>query len=430
MTTSAFPSFAAYYVESTQGTGPANGGAWVTAAASIATGARLRHVADSLDVSGLQQATVEDERSQTTVFGKSGKVKGLRNVSFPMGVYLTGSGATTAAASQIAATALSTFLEHMLGGSHRSNSTLLAGGSHTTTVINVTATTNLTPGCLVMVEDATDGTIAVRRILSIASLAVTLDEALPFTPVDGDTVRGMVTCYIDESVLVDSSGAAGRTWSWLLQKGLSGAEAFEVNGCKTELKTIQLSRGALPMLQTETMGASFDPPGTAPTPTWSTTTIHGNAPVSVGPDSIWTYQTYGTTTLNAIHVNESTIEVGVPVVAVDTNTEVDDGMEGRQGYTTQPADTTIALNVVPMAATPWTDFAADTYKRLRFYKRALNGQIVCVHFSRCHIAEAPKRGTAGAVSSVGLGLVAHPDLDNASASNASLWTSKILIGIG
>lgn len=430
MTTSAFPSQLANFQEVTQGLGPASGAAWVTAAGTIALGARLRHIAESLAIDGVQQAVVEDERSQTTIFGKSIKVKGLRNVTFPFSIYWTGSGATTAAASQIAATAQSLLLQHALGGTHRSNSTLLTGGGHTTTIINVTSATNLTPGCLIMVEDATDNTIAVRRILSIATLAVTLDEVLPFTPVDGDTVRGMLTSYIVESTLSDSS-VGPTTMSWLVQKGLAAAlENWEFNGCKSELKSIDLSRGGLPVLKFETQAASFDPPQTAPSPTWAGATIHGNAPVAIGPDSIWTYQTYGTTTINAIHVTESSIDVGVPVVRVETNTEVDADMEGTQCYTTQPADTMISLGVVPMASAPWTDFAADTYKRLRFYKRAGNGQIICVHFSRCEIVEQPKRTVAGAASSIGLSLRAHPDLDNASASNADLWTSKILIGIG
>lgn len=421
------PSQLAYFYEiTTQGLGPANGAAWVTACGALTTGARIRHIAEGLDVSGIEMAAVPDERSQTTVFGKEYDVKGLRNVTFPMTLYVTGSGATTAATTQIAQTALGGLLGHCLGGAHRSNSTLLTGGGHTTTVVNVTANTNIAAGCLVMVEDATDGTIAVRRVLSIASLAITLDEALPFTPVDGDTMRGMITAYIDESVLADSS-VGPTTLSWLIQKGLATTENFELNGCKTELKSLSLPRGGLPVLAFETMAASFDPPGTAPSPTWAATTIHGNAPVSIGPDSIWTYQTQGTTTINAIHVNEANIEFGVPVIKVETTTEVDADMEGVQSYTTGPADTVATLNVVPFASTPWTQFASDTYKRLRFYKRAGNGQIFAVCIPKCQI-RPPKRGTAGAVSSNALTLVAHPADD--AGNLTALSTSKILVGIG
>lgn len=428
MTNPHSPSQLAFFRETVQGTGPANGAAWVAAVAALTTGGRLRHVGESLDMSGVEQQVVPDERSQITVFGGEYDVKGLRNTSFPMSIYGTGSGTTTAGASQIAATGLSTLLEHCLGGAHRSNSTTLAGGGHTTTTINVAAATNIVHGCLIAVEDVSDGTIAVRRVLDVNTLAVVLDEVLPFTPADGDLVHGMITLYVDESVLSDSR-VGPTTWSWLVQKGLSPTENFEFNGCKTELKSLDLTRGTLPVLQFETMAASFDPPGTAPEPTWAGATIHGFAPVSIGPDSVWTYQTQGTTALNPIQVSESSVQVGVPAVAVDTNTEVDDGMEGRQGYSTAPAETLINLSTPDFSSTPWTQFGADTYKRIRFYKRANEGQIFAVHFSRCTM-KPPKRGTAGPVSAAVKQFRALPDADNAEAANADLWTSKILIGIG
>lgn len=422
MTTSTKPSQLAYFQEVTQGTGPANAGAWVS------SGVRVRHIGDSVDVSGIEQAVVEDERSQTGIFDLEYSVKGLRNTSFPMSLYMTGSGTETAQDATIAETPLMTILEHALGGMHRSNSTVLAGGSHTTTVINVDDATNIVPGCLIMVEDATDGTIAVVGVEAVSSLAVTLDEALPFTPADNDTVHAMATIYVDETVLVDSS-VGPTTLSWLIQKGLAAAlENFECNGCKSELKSIALTRGGLPVLAFDTMVASFDPPGTAPSPSWSSDPV-GSAPVSIGPDSVIVYQTYGTTTRAPIHVNEFSVDVGVPVVSVDTNTEVDDGMEGRQGYTTQPADTSITLNVVPFGSSAWTQFAADTFRRLRFYKRAAAGQVFAVDFPRCEL-KPPKRGTAGAVSSSQIMLRAHKRPTNTDASNQQMWRSKIRLGIG
>ena len=422
MTTSTKPSQLAYFPEVTQGTGPADAAAWVT------DGTRIRHLGETLDVSGIEQAVVEDERSQEGIFNLEYSVKGLRNTSFPFSVYLTGSGATTAASSQIAETPLMTLLEHALGGLHRSNSTTLSGGGHTTTTINVASATNIVHGCLIAVEDVTDGTIAIRRVLDVNTLAVVLDEVLPFTPADNDLVHGMATIYVDETVLVDSS-AGPTTFSWLAQKGLAAAlENFELNGCKSELKTISLERGALPVLAFDTMVASFDPPGTAPSPTW-TATPSGSAPVSIGPDTVITYQTQGTTTLAPIHVNSFSVEVGVPVVAVDTNTEVDSGMEGRQGYTTKPADTTVTMNIVPFGSSHWTQFAADTLRRVRFYKRANEGQLFAVHFSRCEI-KPPKRGTAGDVSSTMVTLRAHPDAVSSEASNQAMWRSKLLLAIG
>lgn len=422
MTTSIKPSQLAFFPEVTQGTGPANGAAWV------AGGVRIRHIGDSFDVSGVEQQVVADERSQEGIFDEEYSVKGLRNTSFPFATYMTGSGIATAATTQIAITPLMTLLAHALGGIHRSNSTTLSGGGHTTSTINVASATNIVHGCLIAVEDVTDGTVAIRRVLDVNTLAVVLDEVLPFTPADTDLVHGMATIYVDETVLVDSS-AGPTTFSWLGQKGLAAAlENWEFNGCKSELKSLALERGGLPLLTFDTMAASFDPPGTAPSPTWTSDPI-GNAPVSIGPDSVITYQTQGTTTINAVQVAKFAIEVGVPVVPVDTNTEVEDGMEGRQGYTTQPADTVISLDIVPFASTPWTHFAADSLRRLRFYKRAQEGQLFAVHFSRCEL-KPPKRGVAGQVSANSLTLRALKDATNSEATNQQMWRSKILLGIG
>jgi hypothetical protein len=426
MTSSSKPSQVAFYVETTQGTGPADGSAWVTAVGSLSTGARLRHIGESLDVSGIEQQVVEDERSQLGVWNLESKVKGLRNTSFPMNMYFAGSGITTSAAAQMAVTAQGVLLGHCFGGSHRCNTTLLAGGGHTTTVINVTSATNIVRGCLVKVLDDSTGEIAWAEVTDVDTLAITLDEALPFTPADGDSILGTTTIFPDESVLMDSA-VGPTTFSWLIQKGSQNdLKAWELNGAKTELKSISLSRGALPLMSFETQAASFDPPQTAPNPTWAGATIHGSAPVSIGPDTVWVYQTYGTTTRNAIHVSESSIEIGIPVIPDDTNTEVEDGMEGRRGYATGPADTMITLNVTPMASTPWTDFSADTYKRLRFYRRGSEGQTVCIHFSRCELLP-PKQATASSVLTHSLTLRAHQNTPNADAS-ADIWEAKVKLG--
>lgn len=426
MTTSAFPSQLAYFPEVTQGTPPVNGAAWV------AGGRRIRHIASVLDPAGLQQSVVEDERSQTRVFAHNTKVKGLRGVQQPVGLYLTGSGAVTADGDQIAETDLMTILEHALGGLHRSNSTVLDGGGHTTTVINVEDATNIIEGCLIAVSDTSAGTPpVVRRVLDVSTLAITLDEALPFTPVDDDVVHGMATAYIDETVLVDSNGSGGPfTFSWLVQKGLPNAlENWQLQGCKLQLDSLSLPRGELPSIAGTIFAASFERPGVAPSPTW-TAAPSGSAPVSIGPNCEIQLQTVGTTTANHVQVSEFSVSIGVPVVPIETVTEVDNNMEGIAAYCTQPADTMITMGIVPMASSHWADFDADTFKLVRWTKLASPGQIFTIQASNCEIAAQPKRGVQNASSRVDLELRAHAPAEITGASNQALVTSKILIGVG
>lgn len=426
MTTAANPSQLAYFQEVVQGTPPANGAAWV------AGGRRIRHLAEVVNPAGLQQAVVEDMRSHTRVQGLNNKIKGLRGVQQPIGLYLTGSGATTDDGDQIAETDLMVILEHALGGLHRSNSTTLDGGGHTTTIVNVTAATNIVEGCLIAIQDASAGTPpVVRRVLDVSTLAITLDEALPFTPVDGDVVHGMATVYIDENILVDSNGAGGPyTLSWLIQKGLANAlENWQLQGSKLQLDSITLPRGELPSVSGTIFAASFERPGVAPSPSW-TVAPSGSAPVSIGANCEVQFATVGSTAANHIQVAEVTIQIGVPVIPTETVTEVDSNMEGVASYCTGPADTMVTLGIVPMATSHWADFDADTMKLLRWTKLANPGQIFTIQMSNCEIASMPKRGIQNATSRADVELRAHPPAEITGASNQALVTSKIIIGIG
>jgi hypothetical protein len=419
MTTSFHPSQLAFFPEVTQGTPPADAAAWASG------GTRIRHVGESLDPSQIGQAVVEDMRSQLGIFHLNTKVKGLRNTSFPHDTYLTGSGGATAPAAQIATNPLATFLGHCLGGLSRSNTTVVTGG--TTLNPTVTATTNLAVGQLVGFVDTSEGSgriLAVREITAINTLTLTLDDVLPFTPANGDVMHAMATAYVDETVLVNSA-VGPTTWSWLIQKGLAAAlENFQLMGCKSALTNIELPRGELPLLKCNTLAANFVGPESAPSPTW-VGDPSGSAPVALGPTTEWQYQTVGTTTANLIQQYGFNLDVGVPVVPIDTNSEVQANMQGRQAYTTAPADTICKLGI-DYAATPWTQFAADTAKYLRFAKIALPGQVIAIKLRNCEINGTPRRGRNGDVSSAELELRARPDTTAAT----QLAQSKLLIAIG
>jgi len=420
--TSLHPSIAAFFQEATQGTPPVDGAAWVT------NGRPIRHIAEATDPSGLKQQTAEDMRSQSTIFGLNRKVRGLRGVTQPLALYTTGSGATTADGQQIALTDLMRVLQHALGGLHRSRTTSLAGGGHTTTVINVNDATDIAVGCFIAVSDTSaSGLPVVREVTNVAALAITLDEALPFTPANGDVVHAMATAFIDEAVLINSNGSGGPfTFSWHIQKGSPAAlENFLLRGCKLQLDNLSLGRGDLPRLNATIHAATFLGPNDAPSPDWSSSTITGNAPVSIGPNTDVHLGTVGSTTAATIHVGSCEIDFGVPVIATETVTEMADNMEGVHSYATAPGDTMVKLGIVPMASSYWDSFDDDTMRRFRWAKRAAAGQIYAVACPNCEVVETPTRGAQNAVSRADVSLRAFP----ASGSTA-LARSKIKIGIG
>lgn len=418
MTTSRYPSLLAFAPESEQGTPPDDADAWVS------EGTRLRHIGESLDVSGVGQAVVEDMRSQEYIYALEQRVKGLRNTEFPFDAYLAGQGAATTATNQIAANALATLLEHCLGGHHRSNTTVVTGGTAANPTI--TSATNIEPGCLVFFVDtsAGDNLPHPRRVLAVNTLTLTLDEDLDFTPANGDVMHAMHTLYDDESVLVDSA-VGPTTLSWLVQKGLAAAlENWQFMGCKTELTKITLARGAHPLLSFRTLAANFVGPQSAPSPSW-VAAPSGNAPIPTGPATEWQYQTYGNATANRIHKYSFDLTPGVPAIPIDTNSEVESNMQGRQAYTTAPADTIIKLGM-EYGNTPWTQFESDTLKYLRFSKLAPAGQHITLYFPRCEQSAPPKRGINGDVSAVDLELRSLPLTTGATA----MLRAKMLIGIG
>ena len=160
-----------YFPETTQGTPPADAAAW------IASGVRLRHLGESLDISGVERSLLEDMRNQYRVKGTEARVQGIDNPEFPFAVYGHGLGETTAAGEQVATDApgyqLALLLGHALGGITRGYSTQVSGGGSTTTVVAVDDASDYAVGDFVAIEFATPpadyppGTAWPRRITAI-----------------------------------------------------------------------------------------------------------------------------------------------------------------------------------------------------------------------------------------------------------------------
>jgi hypothetical protein len=409
-----------YFPETTQGTPPANAAAW------IASGVRLRHIAETLDVSGVERTLLTDERNQSRVFASELRIESIDNPEFPFAVYAHGTGATTAAGAQIATTApgyqLGLLLGHALGGITRGYSNECLVGS-TTTVLNVTDASDHTVGEFVAVEYATafspypDGTAWPRRIIELDTGStpntITLDQALPQAPAAADPIHGCLVMYPDEDVIADSSAASGRTRSYLVQKGLPAAgagvrEAWEFRGCVETLQNFQWERGADMRFAFQVMAGSHGSPETAPWPTaWAANAELGLATLAFTPLTELWMVTEGVSTNTLVQISRFEVEPGVPRVRNETVTTGAANMHGTYGYSTAPAETLVTLAVTPFGLAQWTDQRASTYKTARLARLGPAGSGIAVHFERLSHVVTPKREAKGTNTDVMVQFKAH-----------------------
>ena len=419
-----WPSHLAYYPEAGPGESPADETAWGT------SGLPIRHDPLSLTVDGFVQTPIEDTRNQGIGFGLERKQRGLRNGEFPFDLHLHGSEAVPADDAVVVQTRVSRLLEHCLGGEHLGRrTTAKVAGTHTTTSVELTNSTDFVLGEMVNVVDA-DAPLTAnpRRVISIAGDIIGFDEALPFTPVDGDIVHAMITSYIDEAIIADSH-ANNNTFAWHIQKGLPalGSELWEAQCCKSALTSIAVGRDDLMRGSIQTMFADWQGPNDLVAPTWSNAE-EGLAGTVIGPTGRLFLQDYGSTVQKSFKVESIGIDVGVPVTRIPTVTEDTANSPGTGLYAFGPAETLITLNLVHLTSALWDDWDDDVFKQMRYSTRRQAGNVMAIACPRCEVVQSPVRGQAADVSSTQVVLRAHPD--TTAVATTALWRSKILIGHG
>ncbi len=432
--------------ETTQGTPPADAAAW------LAGGILVHHLAETLDMSGVERSQLVDERNQVRVFDNERMVEGLDNPEFPFAIYGHGLGVATATETQVSADPTVTLgiefffeLEQALGGLTRGFSAVTSGGSSTTTVVAVVDASVYAPGDYVAVELTTNlpsrypaGTAFPRRIIAVDTVAdpdtITLDQELPGIPVDTDPVHACVVVYVDQDVLCDSNGPGGPyTWTMLVQKGLPSSvaarrEAWEFRGTVHELQSFTLERDGTLQFAFNLMAASHADPSTAPWPDWlgSSITEQGLAPLAIGALSeVWLVDD-GSSTNTEVQISSFEVEPGVPRNRVETVTSAGSFMQGTANYATSPADTTITLSLTPFGIQQWTEQQAETEKTLRWARLGPAGSGFAVAFPRVSHMATPKRNVNDAVSESMVTFLAHEDVPlGTPASNVERWNSKI-----
>ena len=425
----------AFALETTQGDPPGDAAAW------LAEGTQLRHIAESLDPSGIVRESLEDLRSQSTLQGTEQRVTGIDNPEFTFEVYPNGLGVVTPDASQVPAEAIHNLIGNAMGGQSRGTSRIVAGGGHTTTDIGLDSVATVEEGEFVAIQFATPvgnfpATASfVRRVVAVNALIITVDQALPATPVDGDIVHGVTASFIDEDRICDSDGPGGPfTLSWLIQKGFPGTgvarrEAWEIRGAVTTMQAFSFTRGETAKMSFQIMGGSHADPSTAPWPVWPASPAPGGfAPFPIGPLHQTWLEDFGTSTNTLVNLSTFEVEPGIPRVRVETVTSTGSTMEATAGYASEPTETTVTVGIDPLTIDKWAEQAAATFKALRWTNNGPPGAGFAVHFSKVSYVQEPARGVNNATTRTDVQLKAHPDEQfGATATNTKRARSKLII---
>jgi hypothetical protein len=384
MATSTIPSRLAYFQETTSGTGPAD---WA------ASGVQIRHMAESLDTSSLQQTVLEDERSQLSVLAYEKHIKGIKGgVSFDHEMYFHGIGTATAGGEQAAATPLSNLLGHCQGGQWRGRSTTADGTHSGTTVELADATGFAVGGFLAWVNPA--GLAEIRQITDLTGSVATVHRAFSGTPSNADVITACIVIYEDEDVLIDSN-VGPTTLSWLLGKGKGSAtEYHECRGCKSNISGFSFGRNTVAKVSLSTLVASFSDPDESPSPSWSSLPS-GHAGRAIGPSTTVFVQDYASTADNRVGCSEFSVTPGISPSLAETLTENAAGMPGLYGYGLERNPCTVQMTVVPSATSWHEDFTDGNLKHVQFEKLAPPGSAWSLYFPRCEVGTQPSRGATG-----------------------------------
>ena len=370
----------------------------------------------------ISQSLVDDATLETSVFDERLALKGIRNQdSLKIKLNWHGTGSVTASGDAVTQTPLMKVLEHCWGGQVRTKSTTCTGG--TALIPELASVDTISPGVFIGFEDLGDpGRVHIRRVLAVNTLAVTLDQGLPFTPANGDKAHGTCATYLDEEAIEDTTDG-NKTLAWRIER--SGSDAvYEFRGTASNL-AINVGRNAPPSLELSVMAGNFAHEGLTKE-SW-TQTPSGQAPLACGRDTKLFLQVYGTHTNTDPHAFSVAVETGVNRTPIDTMVEVEAGMEGRAGYSLGRGRTFMSATLTPMTKAWEVALQADTIYKGRYAQVAQAGKAWAVHCSRMEIAETPKFATASDTQATSVKFMAFQDLTNADASNQRLWKSRIIL---
>lgn len=393
------------------------------------------------DTAGIKQVIMTDPTLETRVssVGKRLKIKGLRNCEAAIDIKMHGTGEVTGDGVQVAETYLSTILEHCMGGIVRGYATTLTGG--TAVIPEVDDATGIVPGMMLFFIDTTApaninaGKPIPRRVLSVDGLEVTLSEALPFTPLNGDIVAGTISIHPDEEFLLDAVANDG-TFAWFIQKTKPGSGGTKllwvIEGSVASFSLQNLSRGQLPSIALSIMGANFRHGGVDGLTNVTPPTIEGKPQLSMGRDAQCSIQNYGTTAINLVELNQCSFDVGFTRERQETTVENIDRFEGTASYTLKPGSTKFTCTLFHYDDAWYQKLEQGQEFRINFYQPGPGngaGSAWCLHVPRAQLINTPGRADVNESHAVTLEFEAMEPDDCTGGSNVELEKSVFLLAM-
>ncbi len=418
---------ASFYAEPSPCTPPAD---------FAADGTRIEFISINLD--GVKQELLVDPTAEDRHFavGTRARRPGRRNGTFSLVTKMHGTGTITADGDTVAQTYLGTLLAHCMGGVHLGTARVITGGS--ATVPELDSVTGIVPGCMLAFEDAStpadryDGFPVCRRVLSITGLAVTLSEALPWTPAADDPVHPCVTLYLDAHVLRDATAAAG-TLCWYVRHGDDESLNYRLDGCVLSPKIEGLAPGGLPSINFEGMCANFLQ-GTADglADIADLGTAEGEPQLSMSLDVTLSIQEVGTTTVNLIDPAAIAFEPGYARSKVETVGSSIHRFHGLATYSVTSGQT--KFNVTVAEHTNEWYAGLQTGKRYRITLTqpgagAGAGAGFCIHLPNARLVETPGKTAVGDNHGMTLAFEAAEAADTTGGSNVNLQKSRFVIAL-
>lgn len=391
----------------------------------------------SLDTAGIKQTILDNPTMERRIMSVNKRVKidGIRNCELAVGLKLHGTGATVADTDTAVETYLGTILEHCMGGLLLGESTTCAEGS-TAAVPVLTDATWVVPGQTIAFQDITsptaknEGKLFHRQVKSIAGSAVTLSEALPFTPVATDPAHATELNYIDENFLEDAV-AAGGTMMWYVQRAKAGTDhIWQVEGSVATFSLTNLSRGQLPGIDLKIMGANFKHGGEDSLVFVDMDAPEGQAQLSMGIDVLCSIAPYANTAASEVHVNQAAFDVGFTRERVESTTENIDRFEGTATYSVKPGNTRFSVTLMPYANSWYSALKDKSEYRITFTQPGDGsgpGKSWALMIPRAQLVETPGRADVNEVHGVTLVFEAMEPDNITVASNEELEKSLFLI---
>ena len=391
------------------------------------------------DVSGLTQTVAPDENIEDRIFASGDRTMllGLKSGgSLSTSHYLTGHGQTVTSGNVATSTHLAALIKASVCGERISTTATITGGSATQP--QVASVTGLEEGDFLAFQDTTSPSAAnsgicfVRRITDISTLTLTLDQALPFTPANGDLARSCIALYLDTAKLQDSTSASGTTTSVKVELGESGAtdKVWEIYGACPTLSIENLNRDAPATIKLDWMPGTWRTYDDVTRTSWSTAkaALTSVQPAMQGIGTTVFVQTYGTTTSVCKPVNTIEVEFGVPRARMETVTTCTANLEGIAGYTVDARAMTKIKVGIGRVGDDWEGvLQAGTRQVVRYAVSRGPGYGWALHFSRCQLAATPTDKDIGSQAGYAVEWRAGEDLDNSGATTEDLWKSKAII---